>query len=296
MAAQQCFDADADDLITTSGAQQANELSCKVLLNRGDTLFCEAPSFIGSLNAFRSYGVDLVGIPMEQDGMDLAAMEEAVKASKSPKLVYVIPNFQNPTGRVMSLEKRKGLYELACKYDFIILEDNPYGDLRFAGSDVPSIKSMDTEHRVIYSGTFSKILAPGLRVGYVSAPKEIIAKITVCKQVADVHTNIWAQAVCAEFLERTDMDTYLEKTACGIPPEVRPHGRRHSPSLLRQGTVGNAAGRSVPVVHPAGRLRHAGVLHQGSTGVLHCRCPRKRLSGGRNRPDHVVPPELLHAV
>lgn len=210
MAAQQCFDADADDLITTSGAQQANELSCKVLLNRGDTLFCEAPSFIGSLNAFRSYGVDLVGIPMEQDGMDLAAMEEAVKASKSPKLVYVIPNFQNPTGRVMSLEKRKGLYELACKYDFIILEDNPYGDLRFAGSDVPSIKSMDTEHRVIYSGTFSKILAPGLRVGYVSAPKEIIAKITVCKQVADVHTNIWAQAVCAEFLERTDMDTYLE--------------------------------------------------------------------------------------
>ena len=125
MAAQQCFDADADDLITTSGAQQANELSCKVLLNRGDTLFCEAPSFIGSLNAFRSYGVDLVGIPMEQDGMDLAAMEEAVKASKSPKLVYVIPNFQNPTGRVMSLEKRKGLYELACKYDFIILEDNP---------------------------------------------------------------------------------------------------------------------------------------------------------------------------
>ena len=111
----------------------------------------------------------------------------------------------------MSLEKRKGLYELACKYDFIILEDNPYGDLRFAGSDVPSIKSMDTEHRVIYTGTFSKILAPGLRVGYVSAPKEIIAKITVCKQGADVHTNIWAQAVCAEFLERTDMDTYLEK-------------------------------------------------------------------------------------
>mgnify|MGYP000752703576 CR=1 FL=1 len=112
---------------------------------------------------------------------------ETVKANPDAKFIYVIPNFQNPTGRVMSLEKRKGLYELACKDDFIILEDNPYGDLRFAGSTVPSIKSMDTEHRVIYSGTFSKILAPGLRVGYVSAPKEIIAKITVCKQVADVH-------------------------------------------------------------------------------------------------------------
>lgn len=210
MAKQHCFDETADDLITTSGAQQANELSCKVLLNLGDTMFCEAPSFIGSLNAFRSYGVNLVGVPMEQDGMDLSALEEAVQKNKNPKLVYVIPNFQNPTGRVMSLEKRRGLYALACKYNLIILEDNPYGDLRFAGTPVPSIKSMDTEHRVIYTGSFSKILAPGLRVGYVSAPKEIISKITVCKQVSDVHTNIWAQAVCAAFLERTDMDTYLE--------------------------------------------------------------------------------------
>lgn len=210
MAEQHCFDKAADDLITTSGAQQANELSCKVLLNRGDTMFCESPSFIGSLNAFRSYGVNLVGVELEEDGMDLDALEQAVKENPNPKLVYVIPNFQNPTGRVMSLEKRKGLYQLACKYDLIILEDNPYGDLRFAGTSIPSIKSMDTEHRVIYSGTFSKILAPGLRVGYVSAPKEIVSKITVCKQVSDVHTNIWAQAVCAKFLERTDMDTYLE--------------------------------------------------------------------------------------
>ncbi|WP_295218993.1 PLP-dependent aminotransferase family protein [Ruminococcus sp.] len=211
MAEQHCFDETADDLITTSGAQQANELSCKVLLNRGDTMFCESPSFIGSLNAFRSYGVNLVGVELEEDGMNLDALEQAVKENPNPKLVYVIPNFQNPTGRVMSLEKRKGLYQLACKYDLIILEDNPYGDLRFAGTPIPSIKSMDTEHRVIYSGTFSKILAPGLRVGYVSAPKEIISKITVCKQVSDVHTNIWAQAVCAKFLEQTDMDTYLEK-------------------------------------------------------------------------------------
>lgn len=210
MAEQHCFDKAADDLITTSGAQQANELSCKVLLNRGDTMFCESPSFIGSLNAFRSYGVNLVGVELEEDGMDLGALEQAVKENPNPKLVYVIPNFQNPTGRVMSLEKRKGLYQLACKYDLIILEDNPYGDLRFAGTPIPSIKSMDTEHRVIYSGTFSKILAPGLRVGYVSAPKEIVSKITVCKQVSDVHTNIWAQAVCAKFLEQTDMDTYLE--------------------------------------------------------------------------------------
>ncbi len=211
MREKQCFNESMDELITTSGAQQANELSCKVLLDRGDTLFCEAPSFIGSLNAFRSYGVNLVGVPLEKDGMDLAALEKAIQQNPNPKMVYVIPNFQNPTGRVMSLEKRKGLYKLACQYNLIILEDNPYGDLRFAGKNVPSIKSLDTEGRVIYTGSFSKILAPGLRVGYVSAPKEIVSKITVCKQVSDVHTNIWAQAVCSEFLERTDMTPYLKK-------------------------------------------------------------------------------------
>ncbi len=209
MATKQCFAADTDELITTSGAQQGNELACKVLLNKGDTLFCESPSFIGSLNAFRSYGVNLVGIPMEQDGILLEALEEQLKIQPNPKLIYVIPNFQNPTGRVMSLEKRKGLYDLACKYNFMILEDNPYGDLRFSGTDVPSIKSMDTQGRVIYTGSFSKILAPGLRVGYVSAPKEVISKMTVCKQVSDVHSNIWAQAVCAQFLEETDMPQYL---------------------------------------------------------------------------------------
>ena len=209
MAAQQCFDADADDLITTSGAQQANELSCKVLLNRGDTLFCEAPSFIGSLNAFRSYGVDLVGIPMEQDGMDLAAMEEAVKASKSPKLVYVIPNFQNPTGRVMSLEKRKGLYELACKYDFIILEDNPYGELRFEGEYMPALKSLDTKGLVIYLGTFSKILAPGYRLGWVCASDEILAKYNFMEQAASLQASTVGQMETSKWIDMFDLDAHV---------------------------------------------------------------------------------------
>lgn len=206
-----CFNPDMDDLIITSGAQQANELSCKVLCNEGDTLICESPSFIGSLNAFRSYNVNLVGIELEKDGMKLELLEEALKNGTGQKLIYVIPNFQNPTGATMSLEKRKGLYQLACKYDAVILEDNPYGDLRFAGEDVPSIKSMDTEGRVIYSGTFSKILAPGLRVGYVSAPKEIIQKIVVCKQVSDVHSTIWSQLVCEKFMTECDLDEHFAK-------------------------------------------------------------------------------------
>lgn len=209
MKSKNCFVPDRDDLIVTSGAQQANELSCKVLLNEGDTLLCESPSFIGSLNAFKSYNVNLVGVELEDDGINLEKLETALKTEKNVKLLYLIPNFQNPTGRTMSLEKRKAVYELACKYDFIILEDNPYGDLRFHGEDIPSIKSMDTEGRVIYTGTFSKILSPGFRTGYVSAPAEIIQKIVVCKQVSDVHSNIWAQVICHRFMTSVNIDEHF---------------------------------------------------------------------------------------
>ncbi len=204
-----CFNPDTDDLIITSGAQQANEFACKVLCNEGDTLICESPSFIGSLNAFRSYNTSLKGIEMEAGGIKLDKLEEALRESEGQKLVYVIPNFQNPTGDTMSLEKRKAVYELACKYNAIILEDNPYGDLRFDGEDIVPIKSMDKESRVIYSGTFSKILAPGLRVGYACGPKEIIQKMVICKQVADVHTTIWSQVVCYNFMQQCNMNEHF---------------------------------------------------------------------------------------
>lgn len=222
MSEKKCFNSDIDDLIITSGAQQANELSCKVLLNEGDTIVCEAPSFIGSLNAFRSYNVNLVGVELENDGINIEKLEEVLKSDKKVKILYLIPNFQNPTGLTMSWEKRKAVYELAKKYDFIILEDNPYGDLRFDGEEIPSIKSLDTEGRVIYSGTFSKILSPGFRTGYVSAPKEIIQKIVVCKQVSDVHSNIWAQVVCHRFMTQVDMENHFDflrsvyKRKCGL--------------------------------------------------------------------------------
>lgn len=205
-----CFDPETDDLIITSGAQQANELACKVFLNEGDTLICESPTFIGSLNAFKSYNVNLKGVEMEEDGMNIEKLEEAIRTSNNPKVIYIIPNFQNPTGLCTSLEKRKAIYELAKKYGIMILEDNPYGDIRFAGEDIPSIKSMDKDGLVIYSRTFSKTLAPGLRVGYVAAPKPVIQKMVVCKQVADVHTNIMAQIICNEYLKNYDMDAHLE--------------------------------------------------------------------------------------
>lgn len=206
-----CFHSGSDDLIITSGGQQANELSCKVLLNEGDTLLCESPSFIGSLNAFRSYNVNLVGIDMEEDGINLEKLEYALRTEKNVKILYLIPNFQNPTGRTMSLAKRKAVYELACRYDFIILEDDPYGELRFAGENVPTIKSLDTEGRVIYSSTFSKLISSGFRTGFVSAPAPIIQKIVVCKQVSDVHSNIWAQIICHRFMTTVNVPEHFEK-------------------------------------------------------------------------------------
>jgi len=200
-----------DDLIIVSGAQQGIELSAKVLLNEGDVLLCENPSFIGSLNAFRSYHVKLEGVPMEEDGLNLEALEKAAKENPRTRILYLIPNFQNPSGTTMSLEKRKSALEIAKKYDFIILEDNPYGDLRFEGESVPAIKSLDTEGRVIYCGSFSKILAPGLRVGYVCAHKDAISKITVAKQCSDVHTAILSQMICNQFLNDYDIDKHISE-------------------------------------------------------------------------------------
>lgn len=213
---------DTDDILVTSGAQQCMDFATKTLCNEGDTIICEEPSFIGSLNTFRSYGTNLVGVPLEDDGISIEGLENALITSKNVRMIYLIPNFQNPTGITMSLEKRKAVYKLAQKYDTIILEDNPYGDLRFAGDPLPCIKSMDTDGRVLYAGTFSKILAPGIRVGYLVAPEGLFSKLTVAKQCVDVHTSMLAQLLCHRFLLQTDMPDHLEKMSkiyahkCGL--------------------------------------------------------------------------------
>ena len=202
---------DFDDVIIVSGAQQGAELTCKVLCNEGDTVLCENPSFIGVLNAMRSYNVNLKGIPMQEDGLDVDYLEQVLRTDRRVRLMYLIPNFQNPTGITLSLEKRRAVYDLARKYGVIILEDNPYGDLRFAGEDLPAIKSMDTEGLVIYCGSFSKILSPGLRVGFVLAPQEVLQKIIVAKQVSDVHTSMLSQMVAERFMTRLDLEGHIKR-------------------------------------------------------------------------------------
>ena len=200
-----------DDLIIVSGATQVMDLTTKVLCNEGDTVICEEPSFIGSLNCFRSYGCKLKGIPVEADGMNIDALEKALKETDNAKFIYTIPNFQNPSGATMSFEKRKRLYALAKQYGVMILEDNPYGDLRVAGEKIPTIKSMDNDGIVIYAGSFSKILSPGLRVAYCIAPKEVLAKMTVGKQAADVHTPCLNQMIVDEWFKKYDVDAHISK-------------------------------------------------------------------------------------
>ncbi len=198
-----------DDVLVTSGAQQIMEMCAKVLCNEGDVVICEDPSFIGSLNCFRSLGAKLKGVPIEPDGMCIEALADALEHTPNARFIYTIPNFQNPSGVTMSLEKRHALYDLAKKHGVLIVEDNPYGDLRYAGENLPNIKSFDGEGIVIYSGSFSKVIAPGLRVGYTVAPVEVMKKMVVAKQGEDVHTNILAQMICYEFMTRYDFDENL---------------------------------------------------------------------------------------
>lgn len=200
-----------DRILITNGSQQTMDLATKALCDFGDTVISESPSFVGALNCFRSYGVQLKGVPMESDGMDINALEEALKTTPNVRFIYTIPNFQNPTGYTTSLEKRKQIYALAKKYGVLILEDNPYGDLRAEGEPIPSIKSMDEDGIVLYAGSFSKILAPGIRVAFVIAPEQIFDKLATGKQCTDVHTPIFNQMLVHSWMETTDFEAHIEK-------------------------------------------------------------------------------------
>ena len=232
----------SDEVIITSGSQQAIEFMAKLLCNEGDVVAVEEPAFLGAYNSIRSFGAVLRGVPLQPDGVDLDALEAAFAAGPRPKFFYCIPNFQNPTGCTTSEEKRKAIYELAVKYDVPVLEDDPYGALRISGEDVPPIKYFDECGAVVYAGSFSKILCPGMRLAYCAGQGDFIARMVTAKQGSDVHTNVWAQRVCERMLRETDMNAhiarlqalYREKAGCmmaqlderlsGAVAYVRPEG------------------------------------------------------------------------
>lgn len=201
---------DDDVVIITAGGTQVMDITTRVLTSEGDTVICEEPSFIGSLNCFRSHGCKLAGVPIDEDGMNMEALERVIKENPGAKFIYTIPNFQNPGGTTMSLEKRKRMYELALQNDLVILEDNPYGNLRVAGEDVPAVKSLDTEGIVFYAGSFSKILAPGIRVAYAVISKKAAGAFTIGKQVSDVHTGVLNQMIVSRWFDEYDVDKHIE--------------------------------------------------------------------------------------
>lgn len=204
-------DSELDNVLVTTGSEQALDLVGKAFVDPGDTVLVEQPTYLCALDVFRSYGANFASVEMDEDGMKMDTLEEALKANPNTKLIYTVPNFQNPTGRTMTEERRKQLAELAEKYDVYVLEDNPYGEIRFAGQHVPAVKSFDKSGHVLYMSTFSKTLAPGFRLGWLVADKNVVNKLTVLKQSADLHTDNLAQFAVAQFFADNDVDAHVKE-------------------------------------------------------------------------------------
>ncbi|MEW5552902.1 PLP-dependent aminotransferase family protein [Peribacillus frigoritolerans] len=200
-----------ENVLITSGSQQAIDLTGRLFINEGDTIICESPTYLAAINAFKSYDAKFVEVVMDDDGMVMEELEKKLNNHPDTKFIYTIPDFQNPTGRTLKLERRKRMIELANQYDVLIVEDNPYGAVRFAGEELPPVKHFDTENRVIYISTFSKIFTPGLRLGWICADESFIEKYVAFKQTADLHTDSLAQRITAKYLEIYDMEEHIKK-------------------------------------------------------------------------------------
>jgi 2-aminoadipate transaminase len=208
-----------DNVLITSGSQQALDLIGKLLLNPGDQVLSEAPTFLGAIQAFTAYQADFITVPIDDDGMRVDLLEEALRSG--PKFLYVLPNFQNPGGVTLSLERRRRLVELASRYGVPIVEDDPYGQLRYEGHHLPPLVKVDAEYHgcaqgerafrggVLYLGTLSKTLAPGLRLGWVVAPVEVVEKLTQLKQGTDLHTSTFTQMVAHEVARGGFLDEHV---------------------------------------------------------------------------------------
>jgi 2-aminoadipate transaminase len=204
-----------ENIMITSGSQQALDAVGKIFLNPGDIAMVGLPSYLGGINAFRSYEANLIGIPLDKEGMQVDLLEEKikelVKQDMTVKFIYTIPNFQNPAGTVLPESRRKKLVEIAHEYDLVIVEDDPYGKLRYDTGPVKPVKAFDDEGRVIYMSTFSKILAPGFRLAWVIASEDIMRKLALCKQALDLCTAGFSQYIAYEFMKSGSLDLHIMK-------------------------------------------------------------------------------------
>ena len=213
MASKGCTEVAPENLIVTTGSQQALDLLGKTLISPGDKVIVEGPTFLATIQCFRLYGAQLISAPIDENGVQTDALE-AMIAEHKPKFVYLIPTFGNPSGGLLSLERRKKVLELAVQYDTLVVEDDPYGDLYFNDAPPPSLLALSAQvpgsrDLLVYCGSLSKVLSPGLRVGWMVAPAELLGKATMCKQFSDAHTSTFAQATAAQYLKAGRMPATL---------------------------------------------------------------------------------------
>lgn len=201
----------SDDMIIVSSSQQALDLLGKIFIDAGDPIVTERPSYVGAIQAFRTFGADFHGVEMDDDGIIPEKLEQVVagliEQGRKPKFVYLIPDFQNPSGINLSLERRRKVLDIAARHDLLIIEDSPYRELRFTGSLIPSIRSLDTDGRVIQMKTFSKVFCPGFRIGWIIAPASILDKLVMAKQGTDLCTSAFVSIIAAYLLQ----EGYIEK-------------------------------------------------------------------------------------
>jgi 2-aminoadipate transaminase len=203
--------ATADEVLITTGSQQALDLTGKLFLDEGDTVLCESPTYVGAMSALSVFDPRWVEVPTDEEGMDVDALERRLENCDRIKLIYVVPNFQNPTGTTWSLERRRRFAEVVMKYSVAVVEDNTYGELRFEGLPLPPIKSFDTKGHVVYISTFSKILSPGMRIGWLTASSPLYEKYVILKQGSDLHTSTLCQMQISAYLEMFDIDKNLAR-------------------------------------------------------------------------------------
>ena len=202
---------DADHILVTSGSQQGLDYSARVFLDEGDVVLMESPSYMGAINAFKACQPKFVEVPTDDGGMIMEELEKILATTERVKMIYVIPDFQNPTGRTWSLERREKFMEIINRYEIPVIEDNPYGELRFEGEYLPALKSMDTKGLVVFLGTFSKILAPGYRLGWVCASDEILFKYNLMAQAAALQASTISQMETAKWIDMFDLDAHVAK-------------------------------------------------------------------------------------
>ena len=204
------IETDADHILITSGSQQGLDFAGRVFLDKGDVVLMESPSYLGAINAFKGCEPTFLEVPTDDGGMNVEALEKILSTTENVKMIYVIPDFQNPTGRTWTLERRQKFMEVVNRYEIPVIEDNPYGELRFENDTLPALKSMDPKGLVVYLGTFSKILVPGYRLGWVCASDEILSMFNFIKQGADLQTPTVTQLEVNQFMEMFDLDEHVD--------------------------------------------------------------------------------------